>query len=90
MAKDLISKEALVNQLSESIRILLKSRQDLIHYHQRLYDKLKDTRLPYEDYVKTEKAYGATVGQLDVINAEIAGWEQAREVVMNWGGNNFG
>ena len=90
MAKDLIPKEPLVNKLSESIRMLLKRRQELICYQQRLYDKLKDTRLPHEDYIKAERAYEQNVAQIDNIEAEIAGWEQAREIVMDWGVNNFG
>lgn len=85
MADKKIIKDQLVNVLSEKIRILLKHRQDFIHYQQRLYDTLKDERLPHKDYIKAEKAYEATASQLDIINAGIAGWEGAREIVLNWG-----
>lgn len=80
-----IIKDQLVNVLSEKIRICLKSRQELIHYQQRLYDTLKDEKLPHKDYIKAEKAYDETISRLNIINAEIAGWEGAREIVLNWG-----
>lgn len=80
-----IIKDQLVNVLSEKIRILLKHRQEAIRYQQSLYDKLKDERLPHKDYIKAEEAYQAAINHINIINAEIAGWEGAREIVLNWG-----
>lgn len=80
-----IDKGQLVEKLSEEIRKRYSEKYEKVRIQHCLWDELKDDRMPHKDYVHKEKYLEAIEMDMALINAELKGWEFAREIVLNWG-----